>query len=96
MLESSSDRRVDVTWDVKGDFKRPVALRIISNDRPGLLAKISKAFAEVDINITEANVKTAGDRAVVDLQVNIAGLKQLHGVLRDLQRIDGVLSAERV
>jgi len=95
VLESSAERRVDVTWDVKGGFKRPVSVRIIASDRPGLLAKISRAFAEADINISQASVKTSGDRAVVDLQVEIAGVKELTGVLRDVQRIDGVHAAER-
>ncbi len=95
VLESATERRVEVTWDVKGDFKRPVAVRIIASDRPGLLAKISRAFAEADINISQANVKTTGDRAVVDLQVEIAGVKVLNDVLRDVQRIDGVHSAAR-
>jgi GTP pyrophosphokinase len=95
VLESATERRVEVTWDVKGDFKRPVAVRIIANDRPGLLAKISRSFAEAEINISQANVKTAGDRAIFDLQVEIAGLKVLNDVLRDVQRIDGVHSAGR-
>lgn len=63
--------------------------------RPGLLAKISRSFAEADINISQASVKTTGDRAVVDLQVEIGGLKVLNDVLREVQRIDGVHSAGR-
>jgi guanosine-3',5'-bis(diphosphate) 3'-pyrophosphohydrolase len=95
VLESSAERRVDVTWDVKGDFKRPVAVRIVATDRPGLLAKITSVFAHADVNISLANVKTVGDRAVVELQVEITGVKELTDVLRDVQRIDGVHAAER-
>jgi GTP pyrophosphokinase len=95
VLESAEERRVDVTWDVKADFKRPVTVRIVAADRPGLLAKITRAFAEAEINISLANVKTVGDRAVVDLQVEIAGVKQLTGVIREVQKIDGVYAADR-
>src|SRR5512137_989355 len=94
VLESATERRVDVTWDVKGDFKRPVAVRVVATDRPGLLAKISRLFAEADINISQANVKTSGDRALIDLQVEITGIKELTDVLRDIQRIDGVHAAD--
>jgi GTP pyrophosphokinase len=96
VLESSSERRVDVTWDVKGDFKRPVSLRVVGQDRPGLLAKISKSFSEADVNISQATVRTAGERAVFDLEVTIGDLKQLTAIIRTIERIDGVQTVARV
>jgi GTP pyrophosphokinase len=96
VLESAAERRVDVTWDVKGDFKRPVALRVVGTDRPGLLAKISKAFGEADVNISQATVKTVGERAVFDLEVTIGDLKQLNGIMRSIERIDGIQTVNRV
>jgi guanosine-3',5'-bis(diphosphate) 3'-pyrophosphohydrolase len=96
VLESSAERRVDVTWDVKGDFKRPVALRVVGTDRPGLLAKISRAFGEADVNISQANVRTAGDKAIFDLEVTVGDLKQLNGIMRSIERIDGVQTINRV
>jgi GTP pyrophosphokinase len=96
VLESSAERRVDVTWDVKGDFKRPVALRVVGTDRPGLLAKISKAFGEADVNISQATVKTVGEKAVFDLEVTVGDLKQLNGIMRSIERIDGIQAVNRV
>ncbi len=96
VLEMSSERRVDVTWDVKGDFKRPVSVRVTAADRPGLLAKISKTFGEADVNITQATVRTVGEKAVMDLEVTIGDLKQLNGILKSIERIDGVQSVARV
>jgi len=96
VLEMSTERRIDVTWDVKGDLKRPVALRVVGTDRPGLLAKISKAFGEADVNITQATVRTVGERAVMDLEVTIGDLKQLNGILRSIEKIDGVQNVARV
>ncbi|HET9551704.1 MAG TPA: bifunctional (p)ppGpp synthetase/guanosine-3',5'-bis(diphosphate) 3'-pyrophosphohydrolase, partial [Anaeromyxobacteraceae bacterium] len=95
VLESSAERRVDVTWDVKGDFKRPVALRVVGSDRPGLLAKISKAFGEAEVNISQATVKTVGDRAIFDFEVTIGDTKQLTGIMRSIERIDGVQTVSR-
>jgi GTP pyrophosphokinase len=95
VLESSAERRVDVTWDVKGDFKRPVALRVVGADRPGLLAKISKAFGEAEVNISQATVKTVGERAIFDFEVTIGDTKQLTGIMRSIERIDGVQTVSR-
>ncbi len=96
VLESDAERRVDVTWDVKGDFKRSVALRVVGADRPGLLAKISKTFSEADVNISQATVKTADERAVFDLEITIGDLKQLNGIMRSIERIDGIHTVNRV
>ncbi len=96
VLESSPERRVDVTWDVKGDFKRPVALRVVGTDRPGLLAKISKAFGEADVNISQATVRTVGEKAVFDLEVTVGDLKQLNGIMRSIEHIDGIQAVNRV
>ncbi len=96
VLESAVERRVDVTWDVKGDFKRSVALRVVGTDRPGLLAKISKTFGEADVNISQATVKTVAEKAIFDLEVTIGDLKQLNGIMRSIERIDGVQSVNRV
>jgi GTP pyrophosphokinase len=86
---------VDVTWDVKGDFKRLVQLRVVTSDRPGLLAKISHAFGEAGINIAQANVRTGDERAVHSFEVSVGDLKQLTAVMKSIERIDGVFSIER-
>jgi GTP diphosphokinase / guanosine-3',5'-bis(diphosphate) 3'-diphosphatase len=91
------ERRVDVAWDVKDGFKRPVSLRVITGDRPGLLAKISQTFSEAGVNISQANCRTSpGERAINDFEVTIGDLKQLNTVIRSIERIDGVFSVERV
>jgi GTP pyrophosphokinase len=97
VLTMDPQRRVDVSWDAKAaDVKRPVSLRVITGDRPGLLAKISQTFSDAGLNIAQANVRTTGDRAVNEFEVGIGDLKQLNQVIRSLERIDGVFSVERV
>jgi GTP pyrophosphokinase len=98
VLGIDPERRVDVSWDVKGDFKRPVSLRVVTTDRPGILAKISQTFSEAGVNISQASCRTMtpGERAVNDFEVTIGDLTQLKAVMRSIERIDGVQSVERV
>jgi GTP pyrophosphokinase len=96
VLGIDPERRVDVAWDVRGDFKRPVSLRVVATDRPGILAKISQTFSEAGINISQATVRTTDDRAVNDFEVTIGDLKQLKDIIRSIERIDGVHSVQRV
>jgi guanosine-3',5'-bis(diphosphate) 3'-pyrophosphohydrolase len=91
------ERRVDVTWDVRGDLKRPVSLRVVTNDRPGILAEISQIFSEAGMNISQASCRTTepGERAVNEFEVTVGDLKQLTSVIRSIERIDGVQTVQR-
>ena len=96
-METDPDRRVEVAWDVRGDFKRVVNLRVKSDDRKGLLARMSETFADVGVNIVQANARSNGEQgAVSTFEVEIADVKQLNDVLRAIGNIPGVHSVERV
>jgi len=95
-LAMDPQRRVDVSWDVKGDFKRIVAVKVVTEDKPGMLAKVSQTFSEAGINIAQANVRSASDKAVLSFEVSVQDLKQLTTVMRSLERVEGVHSVERV
>src|SRR5438270_8558109 len=96
-METDPERRVDVAWDVHGEFKRSVNLRVKSDDRKGLLARISESFADLGVNIIQANARSNGERgALSTFEVEIADVKQLNDVLSAIGRIPGVHSVERV
>lgn len=96
-LATDPERRVDVNWDIRGDFKRPVTLRVLTVDRPGLLADISNTFSKKGVNISQANCRATGDeRAVNTFEVTISDLKQLTELMRTIERLQGVYSVERI
>ena len=96
VLATDRERMVDVAWDVKGEFRRPVNVRVIANDRPGILAAITATFSEAGINISQANCRSTGDeKAVNTFEISITDLKQLTVVIKNIARIDGVYSVER-
>jgi len=96
-LATDPERRVEVQWDVHGDFKRPVTLRVLTADRPGLLADISNTFSKKGVNISQANCRATGDdRAVNTFEVTISDLKQLTELMRTIERLNGVYSVERI
>jgi GTP pyrophosphokinase len=96
-LATDPERRVDVAWDVRGAFKRPVTLRVLTADRPGLLADISNTFSKKGVNISQANCRATGDdRAVNTFEVVISDLKQLTDLIRTIEGLNGVFSVERI
>ncbi|GMU61854.1 MAG: GTP pyrophosphokinase [Myxococcaceae bacterium] len=96
-LATDPERRVDVAWDVRGEYKRPVTLRVLTADRPGLLADMSQVFSKKGVNISQANCRATGDaRAVNTFEVTISDLKQLTDVMRSIEKLTGVFSVERI
>jgi GTP pyrophosphokinase len=96
-LATDPERRVDVAWDVRRDYKRPVTLRVLTADRPGLLADMSSIFSKKGVNISQANCRATGDdRAVNTFEVTISDLKQLTDLMKTIERLNGVYSVERV
>jgi GTP pyrophosphokinase len=97
-MESDPERRVEVTWDVHGEFKRVVNLKIRSDDRKGLLARMSETFADIGVNIVRAEARASQDKtgAVSTFEVEISDAKQLSTIVRAIGSIAGVHSVERV
>jgi GTP pyrophosphokinase len=90
-------RSVDVAWDEDTRLLRPVAVQVVSDDKPGILAAISKSFLEHSVNIVQAKCKATEDgRGLNTFQVTVGHVDQLKKVLRALQGIDGVISAARI
>jgi GTP diphosphokinase / guanosine-3',5'-bis(diphosphate) 3'-diphosphatase len=96
-IDADPERKIEVQWDSKSKEPRPVALRIITRDSPGILANISHVFSQDGINISEATCKTEeADRAVNTFCFAVDDLGQLKTVIRHLQRVVGVVSVDRV
>ena len=95
-MELDPERRIDVTWSERVKAARPVSLKIITTDKPGILSNVSAAFTEAGVNIQEANCRVGTDGTAVNLfhfQVNEAS--KLQTLMRKIQSLDGVYSVER-
>ena len=97
-LDIDPARRVDVSWDVKAsEHRRPVSIKVITDDRPGVLASISHVISEAGMNITTANCRTIGDaKAVNTFEFAIGDLKALREVMQQVGKVEGVMSVERL
>ncbi|HZV55205.1 MAG TPA: bifunctional (p)ppGpp synthetase/guanosine-3',5'-bis(diphosphate) 3'-pyrophosphohydrolase, partial [Rhodocyclaceae bacterium] len=87
---------VDVDWepDVRGAFE--IGLRIVAQNKRGVLAKIAAAMAEEDSNI--ANVSMDDDRGVTTslyFTVQVANRVHLARVMRRVRRIPEVVRINR-
>lgn len=95
-MELDPQRRIEVSWVKDGKTLLPVSLRVITADKPGILANVSTAFTESGVNITEAKCRSADGRAVNVFQFTIGDVTKLREVMRNIAKIDGVFDVERV
>ncbi|MGB0680079.1 MAG: RelA/SpoT family protein [Polyangiales bacterium] len=95
-LELDPQRRVEVSWSGPSQTDLPVTLRVITSDRPGLLATISAAFTKAGINIREANCRTQDDgRALSLFHIGVSDVQKLRSLMRNLAKIPGVEDVSR-
>ncbi len=95
-LAFDPERKVDLEWQrgAAEEFRASIKVHVI--DKPGILAQVTKTISNMDGNITYANVATTRDkRATISLEVVIKDLSHLQSLLHAIEKIEGVVSAER-
>ena len=86
-----------VQWEdeVSGDFS--VEIKIISDDRPGLLAEISASISEANSNIVNFRMDPpAGSSIQMFIIIELKDRPHLAKIMRRLRRLDHVISVSRI
>jgi GTP pyrophosphokinase len=97
VFELDPDRRIDVQWDDDAAAARPIKIRVTSVDQQGILAKVTKLISSAGINIGAATITTGeGSLAIQSFELWVADLSSLNAVMREIRRVKGVRSVERV
>jgi guanosine-3',5'-bis(diphosphate) 3'-pyrophosphohydrolase len=96
VLALDPERRIPVYWDAANSFARPISIKVITDDREGMLADLGAAFTKNAVSINEANCRVIGDgQAVNTFKCGITDLEQLRRVVKAIESIKGVHSVER-
>ncbi|MFQ5697703.1 MAG: RelA/SpoT family protein [Myxococcota bacterium] len=91
------ERRVPVSWEGGSRSEHPARLRVVSENRPGILAAVTKQIHGDGINVEGGRIEQAGEnRAVQTYDVSVRDRKHLEALLKRLARVKGVISADRV
>ena len=95
-FDTDPERRVEIAWDTKAKINRAVQLRVVTANRPGILATVGQTFSSQGINISEANCRAGDDgRAVNIFTFTCSDLTQLKTVMKALQKVQGVVAVDR-
>jgi guanosine-3',5'-bis(diphosphate) 3'-pyrophosphohydrolase len=90
------ERRIAVEWASSTAATFPVRLRILTEDRPGLLADITTVISEAQANIR--NLESSGENlhARIEIALEVTDRKQLERILTNIKRIPGIFEIERI
>jgi guanosine-3',5'-bis(diphosphate) 3'-pyrophosphohydrolase len=96
-FDSDPERRVEVSWSSNSKITRPVSLRVRTENEPGILANVTQAFSTQHINISEANCRAGKDGLSCNVFTFMADdLTQLKALIKELDKVRGVVQVERV
>ncbi|MEK6527973.1 MAG: ACT domain-containing protein, partial [Nitrospirota bacterium] len=97
IFEMDSDRKIDVEWDKSEKSIRKVKIRVVTQDFPGVLAKMSKTITNAGGNIATASIRTTKDRKAVSIfEISFASVEQLNMLIAELEKINEVIAVERL
>ncbi len=91
------ERSIEASWN--GDFraKYSVMMKIISQDRQGILSTISKAINNIGVNIKSAMAKSTPDqRGMFMFEIEVQDYGELLKALGSVEALEEVISATRV
>lgn len=90
-------RLIEVEWIEANKASYFAEIQIIADDRNSLLADISVAIADMDLNVTAINARTTKNKQVIiNLVLEINNIKQLDKVMKQFKKIDGISDVYRV
>ncbi len=97
LLSMESERRISVDWHDTGKAKHSGEVRIVCNDKPGMLADIGAVCKTIGVNVTRMDARSIEDnKAILSLEVAIHDVRELEKLMRHLERISGVIGVDRV
>lgn len=99
MQEEDRTRLIEAKWQSDsstGGGKYAATIKIFANNRSGLLADVSRALTEKDIDILSMNTRTSKQGlATMETSFQVSSRDQLREIVDKIRQIDSVIDIER-
>jgi GTP pyrophosphokinase len=92
------DNWVDVEWDPEPEKSFGVAIRVITHNGRGILAKVAAEITAADTNITNVHTEDdeTGNYATMEFSIQVQDRAHLARVMRNLRRLQEVVRISRI
>nr|HPK54144.1 ACT domain-containing protein [Smithellaceae bacterium] len=83
-------------WNVREKHTYPVRIKVVCDDRKGILTEVSSTISSFDVNISYAQVETVDLIATCDFVIDVNDLKQFNQIVMAIKQLKFVKSIERI
>ena len=91
-----SDKDITVEWNPEFNFKHPVEVKVVAQDRPGILSSISNAIASMKINIRSVMAQPFVDeKSSIIFEIEVKDITELVKIIHSIEGLEEVISVER-
>ena len=91
----TTDRIIDVEWDVSKGQEFIVPIKILAQERKNLLRDITEAISNTNTNIAGIEGKVDDTLAIISLLLQVGNLEHLNKVIDRIFKIPGIINVER-
>jgi GTP diphosphokinase / guanosine-3',5'-bis(diphosphate) 3'-diphosphatase len=96
-LSYDSRRLIPVAWDKDAKAERKIKLDLVSEDKVGMLAEITKCISGEQVSIAAAQIaSTEFGQARSTFEIRVDSSEQLARVIRALEKLPGIVRVDRV
>jgi GTP diphosphokinase / guanosine-3',5'-bis(diphosphate) 3'-diphosphatase len=97
LKRSEPERRISVEWDLENAGRHTSELQIHCEDRPGMLADISKVCEQAQVNINKVEARSIdADHAICTLSLSVHDVGEMDTLSANLRKVRGVESVQRI
>ncbi|MEE2876403.1 MAG: bifunctional (p)ppGpp synthetase/guanosine-3',5'-bis(diphosphate) 3'-pyrophosphohydrolase [Candidatus Neomarinimicrobiota bacterium] len=95
IMSESSDRFLEVEWDVAKKTEFLSQLTVVAEDRKGYLKDVTEAISALGVNITSVDIKVEDGIASCVIVISILNVRRLNMVIRRLENLPGTVTIRR-
>ncbi|MDA0333550.1 MAG: bifunctional (p)ppGpp synthetase/guanosine-3',5'-bis(diphosphate) 3'-pyrophosphohydrolase [bacterium] len=95
-LSEDPERMTAVAWDLEEEQSFTIRLRVSGNDRKFFLSDVTRIISDTGANIVGCTTRTAAHLVEETFWIDVVNTRQLHGLVKKLEGVEGVTVVQRV
>ena len=95
LLEDEESKVVEVTWGIPEGADYFAEIKVVGEDRPGILADVMELITTTKASLCAINAKTSNGSAVIALKLKIPNVEFLREFMKKMKKISGVIDVFR-
>ena len=95
LIDEESDRIVPVDWEVGKKDLFNVRMKVVGQDRKGLVKDMTETIAKLNVNMTSVDIKVKDTVATAILIIQVKNLKEFDRIVRNVSKVNSIDSVER-